>query len=175
MSPRVAIVTKPAGPNKWQELVEQVRKKLFTSKPGVGTARQKTMTILVPVLSIALIFVLIRVFSTPSRKTTKTPGFGPSNAIASVGNYKSDWQIPEPWPANLRDPMQFGSATTTPGESSKLIVKGIVYSEDNRSAVIGTQIVREGDTISNATVIKINKNSVEFEMDGKKWTQDVQH
>jgi hypothetical protein len=53
-------------------------------------------------------------------------------------------------------------------------VKGIVHSPDNSCAVIGDQIVHEGDKILDAVVIKINKNSVEFEANGKKWTQKVQ-
>jgi hypothetical protein len=54
------------------------------------------------------------------------------------------------------------------------IVKGILYSADNPAAIIGTQIVHAGDKISGATVVKINKGSVEFEMDGKKWEQNVE-
>jgi hypothetical protein len=69
--------------------------------------------------------------------------------------------------------MQFGSATTGT-ETGRLIVKGIVYSEDNPSAVIGSQIVHKGDKISGIAIVEINENSVEFEANGKKWTQQVQ-
>ncbi|GAI39939.1 unnamed protein product, partial [marine sediment metagenome] len=58
--------------------------------------------------------------------------------------------------------------------TSGLIVKGIVYNEDNSSAVIGVQIVHEGDKVSGVTIIKINEKSVDFEMNGKRWTQKVQ-
>jgi type II secretory pathway component PulC len=74
--------------------------------------------------------------------------------------------------------MQFGSVTTvstgTGTETPQLIVKAIVYSEDNPSAVIGKQIVHEGDEISGATIVKINEDSVEFEMNGERWKQKVQ-
>jgi len=55
-----------------------------------------------------------------------------------------------------------------------LAVTGILYSEDNPSAIIGGAIVREGDMIDDVKVVKIRKNSVEFEKNGKKWTQEMQ-
>ena len=59
------------------------------------------------------------------------------------------------------------------------VVRGIVYDLDNPAkscAIIGPEgrIVRIGDTVNGATVIKINKDSVEFEKEGKKYTQTVQ-
>jgi hypothetical protein len=59
-------------------------------------------------------------------------------------------------------------------ERPLLVVKGIIYNERNPSALVGTDIVHEGDKISGITVVKITQNSVEFEMNGKKWTQHVQ-
>jgi type II secretory pathway component PulC len=66
---------------------------------------------------------------------------------------------------------------TTIETPNVLVVKGITYSEDRKYAVIGTQTVQEGDTVQ-GTKIKIKKiypNSVEFEEDGKTWTQPVQN
>jgi hypothetical protein len=51
--------------------------------------------------------------------------------------------------------------TPQPGQ-----VSGILWSEDNPSAMIGT--------ISGVKVVKIRKGAVEFEKDGKKWTQVVE-
>jgi hypothetical protein len=45
-----------------------------------------------------------------------------------------------------------------------LHVKGILYDNDNSSALVNKRIVHEGDRISGATVIKINRDSVEFEV-----------
>ncbi|MHC4157580.1 MAG: hypothetical protein ACYSSO_00730 [Planctomycetota bacterium] len=157
----------------WQQTLEKIKNKLFAPKPGVSDTRQKKMVILVPVLSIILIFVLFRVLSTPSRGTNQSQGFEPTNMAAGANN-EIVWQIPEPYPTRLRDPMQFGSVTIAQSETGKLVVRGIVYSEDNPSAVIDDQIVHEGDRILDATIIKINKNSVEFEINGKRWTQKVQ-
>jgi uncharacterized membrane protein len=50
-------------------------------------------------------------------------------------------------------------------------LKGILYSEDNPSAIVGDKIVKEGDIINGIRVVKINKNTVEFEKDGERWTQ----
>jgi len=58
--------------------------------------------------------------------------------------------------------------TVTGGGSGNLVVKGILYNEDNPSAIVNNQIVYEGDKISGATIIKINKDSVEFEVK-KRW------
>jgi len=162
---------KTLGQAPWQQTWEQIKNKLFTPKPGVSATRQKTMVILVPVLLIVMIFVFIKVLSMPSSKTGRPRIAKQASAVSGT---KIDWQIPAPYPTTLRDPMQFMSVTTTQAETGKLIVKGIVYSEDSAFAVIGTRIVREGDKVSGATIVKINKDSVEFEMDGKRWTQRVQ-
>ncbi len=71
--------------------------------------------------------------------------------------------------------MKFVKATTDTqiDTTDKIEIKGILYSEENPSAIIGTEIVHEGATVSGATVVKINKDSVEFERDGKRWTQKV--
>jgi type II secretory pathway component PulC len=55
----------------------------------------------------------------------------------------------------------------------ELVVTGIVTTEQTPRALIGTEIVEQGQTIMGATVIRITPDSVEFEMDGKRWTQKV--
>ena len=165
----VVITPSPAG---WQKTLDKIKDRLFALKPDVNAARQKIMAILVPVLSIILIFTFIQVLKTPSRGTNRPQIVEPSNAVAASNN-KIDWQIPAPYPTELRDPMQFGLTAAAQGGTGRLIVKGIVYSEDNSSAIIGAQIVHEGEKVFGATIVNINKDSVEFEMDGKRWTQKV--
>ena len=53
------------------------------------------------------------------------------------------------------------------------VVKGILYTENDPTALIGIKIIHEGDVISGSTVIKIHKDRVEFEKDGFSWTQHV--
>ena len=119
--------------------------------------------------------MLSQVLGTPSPRTTRPVSFGPTNAVVT-SVHEIDWQIPAPYPTTLRDPMQVASATTATAqiEPGGLIVRGIVYSEDNPSAVIGAKIVHEGDEVSGVTVVKINKDNVEFKMNDKRWKQKVQ-
>jgi type II secretory pathway component PulC len=58
-------------------------------------------------------------------------------------------------------------------EMPETMVTGIIYGENNPSAVVGNRLVHEGDAISGATVVKINREGVEFEKDGVRWTQAV--
>jgi len=171
---------KAAGSGLWQ----QIKNRLFAPKPGVSAARQKVMVILVPVLFIVLILVATMVLA-PSRKVTRPPKAKPPTIVA-VADTKIDWQVPPPYQATLRDPMQpvpsaiiLGKTepkteVVEPVKPEKLVVKGILYSDDNPSAIIGTQIVHQGDKVSGATVIKINKDGVEFEREGEKWKQGVE-
>lgn len=171
--PKADAAVKIAKKIPWQQTLVKIKSKLFAPKSGVSTSRQKKMAILVPALSIILIFVLFKVLATPSRGTNRSQQFEPTN-VAAASKGVIDWQIPDPYPTTLRDPMQFGSVTIAQTETGKLIVRGIVYSEDNPSAVINDQIVHQGDKILDTTIVKINTNSVEFEINGKKWTQKVQ-
>ncbi len=161
----------------WERVWGQIKNKLFAPKPGVNTTRQITMVILVPLLFIVLIFAFTKTMKGPSRKTPNPVISGTSETIAGSRNDEIDWEIPEIYPTTLRDPMRVISATAVQqdaGQASELIIKGIVYSEDDSSVVIGSQIVSEGEKISGVTVVRINKDSVEFEMNGKRWTQKVQ-
>jgi type II secretory pathway component PulC len=59
-------------------------------------------------------------------------------------------------------------------EELKPIVRGIVHSENKPFAVIGTELMQEGEEVLGATIVKINPDSVEFEMAGERWTQMVE-
>lgn len=159
--------------SRWQQIFEQVKARFFEKKPGVNLNKQKVMVILIPLLSVVLIFMLSRSLTNPVRGAKKPQPAG-SEAVAAAAKEKIDWQIPDPYPNTLRDPMQFSSIGTTQDQTDTPTVKGIIYSDYSSSAVIGDQIVREGDQILGATIVKINKDSVEFERKGKSWTQKVQ-
>jgi hypothetical protein len=160
--------------------LQQIKDRLFAPRPDVGATRQKAMVVLAPVLFIVMVLMLIKVFSSPSRTIAEPAEVKPVNTIdASV--YEIDWEIPAPYPTTYRDPMRPGSTITTQtnterletGRIGRLIVKSIVYSEDNPSAVIGSRIVHEGEEVLGATVVKINRDSVEFEAGEKRWKQNV--
>ncbi len=57
--------------------------------------------------------------------------------------------------------------------SGKGLITGIVSGGDKPSAVIDRKIVGEGDVVSGIRVVKIYKDRVEFEKDGKRWRQQV--
>jgi hypothetical protein len=142
------------------------------------------MLVLVPVLIVAFIFVVSPLLL-PPKKVPKTTQAKPPTTVAGAST-EIKWEIPPPYPETLHDPMQSVAPATVPVTTEPEIkevepvkpqnpvVKGILYSADNPAAIIGTQIVHAGDKISGATVIKINKGSVEFEVDGKKWEQNVE-
>lgn len=53
----------------------------------------------------------------------------------------------------------------------RVALNGILYSEDEPSAIIGGKIVKEGDLIDGVKVVRIHRNMVEFEKNDKRWTQ----
>ena len=167
-------IVKPSRQIPWQQIWQRISGKLFAAKPGVDANRQKVMVVLIPVLFVVLIIVLTRILSGPAPKAAIAQNVSAANAATALPD-KVDWQIPKPYPANLRNPMQKGAGSSATGvQGGELAVRGILYSQDKPSAVIGSQIVHEGEKVSGATVQKINKDSVEFELDGKKWIQQIQ-
>lgn len=167
--------------NSSQSYWQRIENKLFSPKPGVSTARQKTMVIMVPILFIALIFLFRGVFGTTVHKTEAVEE---NTASRVAADSEIDWKIPEVYPATLRDPMRLDQAVTdrpetqteTQTETKKVVrlsVQGILYTEDKPSVVVSNRIVHEGEIIRGATVVKISRDSVEFEMDGKRWIQKV--
>lgn len=163
---------KTAGQVPWQKTLEKIKSKLLATKSGDINSKQKMMAVLAPVLFVVLIFLFVRAFSTPSRKITGPEASEAVKAVAGADT-KVEWQVPAPYPTTLRDPMQFGSSRSQSGAGG-IIVKGIVFSKDNPSTLIGDKIMHQGDKILDVTITKINENNVEFEEGGKKWTQNVQ-
>ncbi|TSA54451.1 MAG: hypothetical protein D4R45_04000 [Planctomycetaceae bacterium] len=165
-------------------LLQQIKNKLFTPKPGVSPTKQKAMVIMVPILAIIMIFVFRQVLSKAPRKTK---GAGTDDTPVVVANADSgreiDWKVPEPISIMMRDPIKLPDESGTQnteenGTANKpkqgaIIVRDIVYSHDRPSAVIGSKIVYVGDKVNDATIIKINRDSIEFETDEKKWVQKV--
>jgi hypothetical protein len=171
-----------AGQGLWQ----QIKDKLFTPKPGVSPTKQKAVVIMVPVLAIIMIFAFRQVLSKAPRQTE---GAGTDDAPVIVANADSgheiDWKIPEPIAVIMRDPIKLPDESNTqnadPNETTgkvttgTIIIRDIVYSHDKPSAVIGSKIVYVGDKINDVTIIKIDRDSIEFEKDGDRWEQNVRN
>ncbi|MHC4692409.1 MAG: hypothetical protein ACYS67_06685 [Planctomycetota bacterium] len=175
-----APVIKSSGPSALQQAVQRIKDKLFAPKPGVNPARQKAMVVLVPVMFIGMILAFYKVLGGGSGETPGPKVITPSNNTTTAGSSTINWKIPALYPTTLRDPMLFKKAAVIPttGDPDKttteeITIKGILYSEEDPSVIIGIDILHEGDKVSGATIVKINQNSVEFEMNGKKWTQKV--
>jgi hypothetical protein len=166
-----AAAGKTTGKSIWQK----IKDKLFQSDSEVSSSRQRVMLILIPILVIALIYVIMPLFKRSKISKPIETGLAGVDDKGEIA-----WQAPEQYPTTLRDPMQasvqtaFGGETETIVSGGGLIVKGIVHSRENPAAVVGTQIVHEGDIISGASVVKISQDSVEFKMDDKRWVQKVQ-
>jgi len=160
---------------------DQITNKLFTPKPDVNTTKQKVMVVMVPVLFIFLLVFVFRggVFGTSVHSAQASEENNNSAVAAPDLNNKIDWEIPEIYPKTLRNPMRLGPVERAPDQTGsgglgKLNVKSILYSEDNSSVVIGNSIFHEGEQVRGVSIIKINKDNVEFVMNGKIWSQEVQ-
>ncbi len=178
--PETIDLTEASGPS----LRQRISTKLFASKPGVSSNRQKAMVVLIPVLVIILIFAFRQVLNKSPKKTKGTPVTDTSEVIVKADPVQEiEWQIPEPLPATMRDPTVLAAPThpveneqpqsqTANQKKSELINLGsIVYSEDRSSAIVNGRIVHAGDEVSGMTVLKVNKDSVEFEKDGERWVE----
>jgi len=151
----------------------QIKSRFFESGDSEGPAREKVMVVLIPVLVIAMIFMMMRAFSTPESNAAVT--IAPSaKETADTGIPKKDWQIPDLYPSTIRDPMQIAQASIEKIKTGDVVVTGILYSEDKASAVINGSIVCEGEEIFGITVIRIDSRNVTFQKGDKTWTQRVQ-
>lgn len=152
--------------------------KVFVPKAGVSSSRQKTGILLFIVFSTALIIVLSRPYLTSRRnQATSQTTEKTSPGSSTRANIEIDWPMPPVYSVNLRDPMELGSRKQIKVETTGgIVVRGISYSEDRKYAVVGTNTVQEGDIVpgTKIRVRRINPNNVEFEEDGKTWTQEVE-
>ncbi len=160
-------------------LYQSLKGKFLPSEPGANHARQIASIILIPALSIVLIFVLVRVLGSNSagkRRTTKVA----ASSSTTKNSRAIDWKLPQPYSAQIRDPMKRGASTSQWSASSnntgsnawlsndgQIVLSGIVHGKDKANAIVGMQIVREGDKLGDVMVVKINKSSVEFERNGQ--------
>lgn len=150
-------------------------------KPRKKDPRQMRMRLLMAALVPVFGWVMLTIFKPPKPvKAAASPlkADSPTPSLAN-GPVQGQWEPPASWPGLERDPMRIvlipaaetESAAAT-GESS-LVVRGIVFSETNPSAIVGREIVFEGSVVQGAVVRKIHRDGVEFERDGETWTLQV--
>ena len=156
-----------------QSISDYVTEKLSDLKTVKLVDKQKIKILIIPFLAIIFVFILYRNFRSPIKEVSRNPVSGQVTNTIMSGEAIA-WQKPEPYPETMRDPTQLGAVSSFAAGTSSIIVRGIVYSDDKPSAVIGNDILHEGDTLGTVTILKINKDSVEFSGQGKSWTQSVQ-
>ena len=83
-----------------------------------------------------------------------------------------DWQVPEPVKVDLVNGIPIIDNAQVIQES--IIIKGILYGTEKSLVIIGTEVCMVGDNIAGATIINIDRKSVEFERNNERWTQKVQ-
>jgi hypothetical protein len=154
----------------------------YASQGVAGGGRQKIMVALIPVLAIALLYLMKNplTVSTPATAQDKLPA---EVVPVTIPNVEIAWEIPPLYQVGGRDPMRLPAPPVVTVEEPvaaptqphmDLIVTGILYSEDRPAAIVDTFLVHEGEQISGATVKKIEKDGVEFEMNGRTWKQAVE-
>ncbi len=148
---------------------------LFGDPEAEVTAKQKMMTVMIPVLAITLVIVLTKVLFPAGAGPTIIKAQGSEKKVSRIID-KVEWQPVEYLPEHMRDPMKMGSRSSIGAEKDKneLFLSGITHSESETSksyAIIDGQLVTEGQMIDGIKIIKINRHSVSFEKDGKKWEQ----
>jgi len=162
--------------------MQQIKAKLFSQESGEVSAKQKAMIVLVPVLAIVFIFILRQVFAkAPAKTDAATNDNMPVVITADNSDDDIDWQIPEPLPFVIRDPAKTESQTdfdnieqnSEDTQLGDMTVRGILYSYDKPSVVIGGKIVHLNEKINDVTVVEIYKDYVVFEKDGNRWTRKV--
>ena len=159
----------------FSHVLSEIKSKFSNILHSAHNPRQKMMAVLIPILFVVLIWVIGRAFNTTPTRTIEAGTF--DLKPISAAPIRDKWKVPEEYPADMRDPMQYGSSPSAKEQRTsydKIIVRGIVYSDDRPTAIIGNEIAGVGDEVYGATIIKINTNSVEFQMNDNIWTQTVQ-
>jgi len=156
---------------KWWRTTKQ---RFFGDSQKSLDTRQKKTAVLGMLL--VVVFVAVLLFAL---------GSGPSKVKAAVAKSENtlsggqttgsteNWTLPEPYSTSLRNPTKIGVTAANTQSENTLSVQGIVYSSKRPSAIIANQVVFEGESVEGVKVIKIEKDSVEFEKDAKRWKQQV--
>ncbi|HSV99444.1 MAG TPA: hypothetical protein VLI39_04680 [Sedimentisphaerales bacterium] len=151
-----------------------------SQEPGSG--RQKVMMALIPILALVLLYLsknpLMR--SSPAQAQEEPPV---EVAPVAISDVELTWAIPPLYQPNGRDPMRRPAPSVPVAEVpapeplrqyASFVVTGILHSEDRPVAIVDTILVHEGKQVFGATVVKIEKDAVQFEMNGRTWRQAVE-
>ena len=159
--------------------------------------RQKAMFFFMTILFVGFGLAVVRAVN-PSLLTGPTPvKTEPQTVKLAVAVARSiQWNIPESYPLDLPDPMErfiakpqldpqlhlpFDPQTDPqtdpqpePSPKDLIVIKGILYSDDRPSVIIGEEILSEGDLVEGAIIKKINRNHVVFEWKDQTWSGQLE-
>lgn len=122
------------------------------------------------------------------KATNETPAKRLALALSAIADRKNDILADSQWRAlRLERQKKFAHTIGTEKLRKRLtanltaikpkttngVVAGIIYSEDNPIAVIDGTVVRKNEKIHGVKIAAIFADKVEFEKDGKTWTQQV--
>lgn len=163
-----------------KDLWKQFKSRLVGGSAKTLDSRQKKTLVLGISLAVVFVGVLFFVLGGGTSKAKAASKKSKTDAQKTDGSQSvsvDNWTKPEIYPSSLRDPMTPSSnaSTAKAQDQTDMTVRGIVYSSDKPSAIIADQIVFEGDVIVGVKIIKIEKDFVEFEKEGKRWQQQVRH
>jgi len=164
--------------NIYLQILENVKK----IKSNINVEKFKTLNLekikencILPVTGVLSLIILITAINLMGlfSQGNMTASSVDSSQAASAQGYQTRifWEASPKVPDEFRDITRLGSIRRYEG---KLIVKGILYSKDKASAIIGKGIVHVGDIVMGAKVVDIERDFVEFEMNGKRWRQKVE-
>jgi hypothetical protein len=145
------------------------------------TIKYRIVAAVIIVLCLGFVGVTVNMLGTDVfSRSTSSEGLDVDVTVDDASLVRIDWPIPDKFPDQMRDimrPARYGGSVqlaATYEDKVEIVVRGILFSKDDPSAIIGTQIVHIGDEVMGAAVIDITRQTVEFEKDGKQWTQNVE-
>jgi len=151
--------------------------KFFKSILPAKHQRNRKLFVLAAVIILFWTGVIVRpYFSEKKKKNNASKNTVSAKEIADADSKDAtvEWPVPEQIGDNIRNITVSGGRAVSSASSGSFVVKGILFTEDNSSAIIGRSIVHTGEQIGGATIVGITKKTVEFEKDGKRWVQKVE-
>lgn len=148
-------------------------KPVLTEDQEYATSQRRKLFM---VIGLCVVFALVLFFNfyQPGKETTVTP-VEPSAPAVPVKVLQIHWPEPELWPEDIRDPMVFKEDAVKlyvveQDMKGPFTLRGIVHKPEGGSmALLGTEILYEGDEIDGWTIKEIFHNTVRLEnADGEK-------
>ena len=140
------------------------------------------MTLLVPLLAVTLVMLVRKPLHAP-RSASGAPSDGTTGMTEEARAMQIDWELPPVYQPTRGDPMRLAAPTFVVEDSpiavpraevrKHMALRGVLYSTKRPAAIVGTELVHEGDEVAGVIVFKIERDGVVFERNGERWKQAV--